>query len=308
MAHTPDEKAQMAHAVLPRWFAHNARPLPWREEGTTPWGTLLSEIMSQQTPVSRASGAWMEWMRRWPEPAALAAADSAQVLVAWGSLGYPRRALRLLECARAITHEHAGNVPESLEELRALPGIGEYTAAAIMSFAHRQRALVLDTNIRRVIARIWQGEAAATPHLNQKERARAALLLPEGDLAASRWNEAIMEFGALICTARQPKCGTCPLADICEWKKRGYPDAGARTTRPQAFEGTDRQLRGRILKALRSESPLPHSALEAVADTTAERFTRIIDSLVADGLIHPVDCERYALGSASSEATVQGSD
>src|SRR5690606_7452204 len=138
------------------WFDHAARDLPWRRPECSPWGVLVSEIMLQQTPVVRVLPAWMSWMERWPTPAHLAAASQADAVRAWDRLGYPRRAKRLWECAGEIVRRHGGEVPDDEEELLALPGIGAYTAAAVRSFAFGRRAVVLDTNVRRVIARAWR--------------------------------------------------------------------------------------------------------------------------------------------------------
>ena len=155
------------------WYDAHARDLPWRRPGTTPWEVLVSEVMSQQTPVARVVPAWQEWMRRWPGPAELAQAPTAAVLRVWGRLGYPRRALRLIECARSVVEQHGGVLPDDLDALLALPGVGEYTAGAVLAFAHGRRALVLDTNVRRVLARAVGGQALPAPSLNRAERERA---------------------------------------------------------------------------------------------------------------------------------------
>src|SRR3954470_7118450 len=135
-----------------RWYADNARDLPWRRPDVSPWAVLVSEVMLQQTPVARVVPAWQEWMQRWPTPADLAAEPAGEAVRAWGRLGYPRRALRLHTAARAIVEQHGGEVPASYDDLRALPGVGDYTAAAVATFAHGRRHVVLDTNVRRVLA------------------------------------------------------------------------------------------------------------------------------------------------------------
>ncbi|WP_171104471.1 A/G-specific adenine glycosylase, partial [Promicromonospora citrea] len=202
-------------ATVVDWFEGAARDLPWRAADRTPYGVLVSEVMLQQTPVVRVEPAWHAWMEQWPTPADLAAAPTAEVLRAWGRLGYPRRALRLQECARAVVERHGGVVPGTEEELRALPGIGEYTAAAVVAFAFGRRSVVVDTNVRRVLARTVGGVALPAPSYTAAERAQATAVAPESDADAARWAAASMELGALVCTARAPRCGACPVADLC---------------------------------------------------------------------------------------------
>jgi A/G-specific adenine glycosylase len=276
------------------WFDHEGRDLPWRHGSATPWSILVSEIMLQQTPVVRVLPRWQDWMRRWPTPQDLAEAPTAEVLRAWDRLGYPRRALRLQECARAIVARHGGEVPRGLEQLRELPGIGEYTAAAVTAFAHHGRAVVADTNIRRVLVRCAWGEAAPGAAFTAGQRALAGSVLPAGIERSVRWNQAVMELGALVCTARSPRCGECPLADRCRWLAAGCPvDPGA-PARRQAFEGTDRQMRGRIMALLREGHASPQQ-IAALADGPSDtRPERCLDSLVADGLA-VVDGERVRL-------------
>lgn len=268
---------------LTAWFDEHGRDLPWREDGTPPWHILICEVMSQQTPVMRVLPAWREWTRRWPSPQDLAEARPADVLRAWKSLGYPRRALRLRECAQEIVDRHGGIVPSDEEELLALPGIGAYTAAAIVSFGFGGRSLVLDTNIRRVIARL-NGEALPRPSLTRAEQARAASMLPEGIEESVAWNAATMELGALVCTARAPRCEECPLADWCEWRAADYPPdrfAGKRRTQP--WEGTMRQARGQVMAALRaSEDPVEISVLR---EADPSRIDKALEGLVSDGLV-----------------------
>ena len=235
--------------LLP-WFEANGRDLPWRDPSTTPWGVLVSEIMLQQTPASRVEPRWREWMECWPTPAALAAASTADVLHAWGRLGYPRRALRLHEAAQHIESVHGGIVPSSTSELRAIPGIGEYTAAAIQSFAFHQPSVVLDVNIRRVLTRVFLGTDISRTSISAIERQLGARALEEAG-HDPRWNATIMEFGALVCTARNPLCGECPIADRCAWRAAGYP-ALEQPRRGQAWAGTDRQVRGIVMAHLRS--------------------------------------------------------
>ncbi|MDT4988545.1 MAG: A/G-specific adenine glycosylase, partial [Micromonosporaceae bacterium] len=197
------------------WYAGNARDLPWRAAGVTPWGVLVSEIMLQQTPVARVLPAWRDWMARWPTPAALAADPPGEAIRAWGRLGYPRRALRLHECAVVMAARFGGGVPSDVEELLALPGIGGYTARAVAVFAYRQRHPVVDTNVRRVVARALTGAPAAGPTTTARDLAVVESLLPEEPERAALVSVALMELGALICVARNPRCGDCPLAAAC---------------------------------------------------------------------------------------------
>ncbi|MGP5090281.1 A/G-specific adenine glycosylase [Brachybacterium tyrofermentans] len=267
------------------WFGHHGRDLPWRHDGTTPWAVLVSEVMLQQTPVVRVLPRWTDWMQRWPTPADLADAPTAEVLRAWDRLGYPRRALRLQDCAQTIVREHGGVVPRGIEALRALPGIGEYTAAAVTAFAHHERAVVVDTNIRRVLARSVQGLALPAPSYSAAERALATRTLPPQRHRSVAWNQAVMELGALVCTARSPRCGQCPLAEAgCAWVAAGSPAAPEGSRRRQAFEGTDRQLRGQIMAVLRRDGEATHAALLALDAADPERVVRCEASLVTDGL------------------------
>ncbi len=263
------------------WFAANARDLPWRRPGTTAWGVLVSEVMCQQTPATRVAPLWEAWLARWPAPSDLAEAGTADVLRAWGRLGYPRRALRLQETARAVVAEHGGKVPSDEEALLALPGVGRYTAAAVMAFAHRRRSLVLDTNVRRVLARIDGGAEFPAPHETAAERRRAWEFVPADDGLAALWSAGAMELGARICTAKTPRCGECPVADACAWLAAGRPAWDGPERRTQAWEGTDRQCRGRIMAALRGHGA---TLLSDVAWSDARQLAACADSLVADGL------------------------
>lgn len=266
------------------WFARNGRDLPWRHE-VPPWAILVSEVMLQQTPVVRVLPRWSEWMRRWPTPADLANAPTAEVLRLWDRLGYPRRALRLQECARAIVRDHGGEVPLDPQQLLALPGIGEYTAAAVTAFAHHDRAVVVDTNIRRVLARAAQGKALPAPSYSAAERALATQVLPDERERSVAWNQAVMELGALVCTARSPRCEQCPLAaSHCAWVAAGKPQTSSPPRRRQRFEGTDRQMRGLIMAGLRRHGQVPMTELLELDPKDPERVRRCAESLVADGL------------------------
>ena len=278
------------HQRMLHWYRQHRRDLPWRASGADAWGVLVSEVMLQQTPVARVEPIWRAWLERWPSPHHLAAASPADVVRAWGRLGYPRRALRLRECAAAIVDRHGGAVPSSVDDLRALPGVGSYTAAAVAAFAHGARAVVLDTNVRRVLGRLLGGEALPAPTQTRAEVGRAAAALPADPATSVAWNVAVMELGALVGTARSPQCDSCPLADLCEWRSAGYPPdvhAGRRTTQP--WHGTDRQARGRLMAVLRTlETGTADEATLAEAWPPASQRTRALESLVADGLVEAV--------------------
>jgi A/G-specific adenine glycosylase len=286
------------HRAVVGWFDDHARDLPWRRgtvrrprPGTpagdaellpAPWPVLVSELMLQQTPVVRVLPVFEAWMERWPTPASLAAEPSGEAVRAWGRLGYPRRALRLHAAAVAITERHGGRVPDDHAALLALPGVGEYTAAAVASFAFGQRHAVMDTNVRRVLARVVLGQAYPSTSITAAERRLAASLLPHDD--AHRWAAATMELGALVCTARSPRCDACPVADRCRWLALGRPDHDGPPRRGQAWAGTDRQCRGRLMAVLREATgPVPKAALDAAWDDDAQR-ERCLDALLDDGL------------------------
>jgi A/G-specific adenine glycosylase len=277
------------------WYAANARDLPWRRPDATPWGVLVSEIMLQQTPVGRVLPIWTEWMARWPAPGDLAAEPSGAAVRAWGRLGYPRRALRLHESARAIVDGHGGQVPSSYDALRALPGIGSYTAAAVASFAYQQRHAVLDTNVRRVLARLVEGKEYPAKTQTAAEVKLAESLLPPGPPVAARWSVAMMELGALVCTARTPHCVDCPLAGSCAWRLAGRPAHDGPPRRGQTYAGTDRQCRGRLLAVLRdAPGPVDKAAFDIVWSDAVQR-ERALDGLIADGLVASLADGRYAL-------------
>lgn len=279
--------------ALIRWFDAHERPLPWRS--TTPWGVLVSEFMLQQTPVDRVLPAWHAWMDRWPTPPDLAAASPADALRAWGRLGYPRRARWLQQAAVVITEEHGGDVPDDPEALRALPGVGEYTTAAVRAFAFGRRSVVLDTNVRRVVARAVSGVAQPAPHITSAERERADLLWPARDARSARWSAAVMEFGALVCTARGPACDGCPIRRRCAWTLAGRPEHAGPQRRQAAYDGSDRQARGRIMAVLRDAlGPVPPSAVEACWPEAKQR-DRALAALVSDGLVVALASGHYAL-------------
>ncbi|KAA0085984.1 A/G-specific adenine glycosylase [Mycolicibacterium sp. P9-64] len=274
------------------WYAREQRDLPWRREGVTAWQVLVSEFMLQQTPVARVEPIWRDWIARWPTPSATAAANSADVLRAWGKLGYPRRAKRLHECAIAITTEHGDEVPDDVDVLLTLPGIGSYTARAVACFAYDQRVPVVDTNVRRVVARAVHGRADSPASV--RDLADVAALLPN-DPDAPRFSVALMELGATVCTARSPRCGLCPLS-VCAWRSAGFPPATTPARRPQRYAGTDRQVRGKLLDVLRGNpTPVTRGQLDlAWLSDTAQR-DRALDSLLVDGLVEQTPDGRFAL-------------
>ena len=283
------------HQRVLDWYSANARDLPWRRPDASPWGIFVSEVMLQQTPVARVEPIWHEWLERWPTPADLAAAAPGDAVRAWGRLGYPRRALRLHAAAVAMTEHHEGRVPSTEAGLLALPGVGTYTAAAVATFAFGERTTVVDTNVRRVLARVVGGQEHAAPSPTRAELTVAAELVPAVPDEARRWSVAVMELGALVCAARSPRCPDCPVADLCAWRTAGHPAYSGPPRRGQAWHGTDRQLRGALLAVLRgSAAPVPRKALEAVSDNAPQR-ERCLDSLVADGLVEPLARGRYQL-------------
>jgi A/G-specific adenine glycosylase len=281
--------------AITQWYSEHARTLPWRAPEADAWAVLVSEVMLQQTPVSRVLPAWEAWLATWPTPTAMAQASPGAAVVMWGRLGYPRRALRLREAAVAIVERHGGVVPGDLDDLRALPGVGEYTAAAVASFAHRRCHVVLDTNVRRVLERILGGAELPPNSLTKAERARAEALLPADAEAAATWNAAAMELGALVCTSTNPRCELCPVRAHCTWLGAGKP-AGDVQRKGQTYAGTDRQVRGRLLAVLRDAAPdpVPAAALEACWQDATQRG-RALDSLLADGLVQRRDPGVYAL-------------
>lgn len=256
---------------------------------------FVAEIMAQQTPLARVEPLWHEWMERWPTPADLAAAAPGDAVRHWGRLGYPRRALRLHAAAVAMVRDHDGQVPQDEAALLALPGVGSYTAAAVAAFAFGLRTTVVDTNVRRVLVRTLDGEAQAAPGLSARERTLAESAVPRDQATSAVWNVAVMELGALVCTARMPRCDGCPVADRCAWLGAGRPAYDGPARRGQGYEGTDRQVRGRILALLRATTrPLPRHALDecAPAQLTVDRC---LDGLVADGLVEPLEAARFRL-------------
>ncbi|CAN5461024.1 A/G-specific adenine glycosylase [soil metagenome] len=279
------------------WFEANRRDLPWRHPDFGAWGILVSEIMLQQTPVVRVIPRLEQWLERWPTPAALAASPAGDAVRAWERLGYPRRALNLHAAAVAIVERHGGVVPSDVSELLQLPGIGEYTARAVAAFAFGLRHPVVDTNVRRVIARAIDGNAQAGPPSTRRDLAAMEALLPAGLADARLFNAAMMELGAIVCTARSPRCGDCPIAAQCRWRAAGYPDyEGPRAAVQKRFDGSDRQVRGLIMAELRA-SDVPVTAEEiATVWSDAVQRDRALEALLADGLAIRTD-QGYELPS-----------
>lgn len=279
--------------VLIDWYGETARDLPWRRPGVSAWQILMSEIMLQQTPVVRVEPVWREWVARWPVPSAMAAAAPGEVLRAWGKLGYPRRALRLHECARVLAAEHGDEVPGDVEVLLGLPGIGAYTARAVACFAYGQRVPVVDTNVRRVVARAVHGRPEAG-NPAARDLAETEALLPARIDRAATFSAALMELGAVVCTARAPDCDRCPLPR-CEWIVAGRPAVEV-ARRTQKYEGTDRQARGRLLDVLRAATgPVERAALDLAWTRDPGQRARALDSLLTDGLIEQTPDGLFAL-------------
>ncbi|MFR4212229.1 MAG: A/G-specific adenine glycosylase [Bifidobacterium catenulatum] len=291
------ENVEAVAVALAEWWHASARDLPWRFGRATPWGVLVSEVMSQQTQMSRVVPYWNDWMERWPDAAALAGAAKSDVITAWGRLGYPRRALRLQECARVVASDYGNELPQTYDELLALPGIGDYTASAVMSFAFGERIAVVDTNIRRVLSRVFLGVESLGGAASPAERALAKRVLPQDGVSKCRrfdrssvvWNQSVMELGAIVCTAKSPLCEACPVSSRCVFLRDGRPGLGERRTRPrQRFQGTDRQVRGLVMNALRNlpegEIAVDRKSLERLWDDHIQ-LDRCIASLDEDGLI-----------------------
>jgi A/G-specific adenine glycosylase len=287
------------HEPLLQWYDEHARDLPWRRTTASAWSVMVSEFMLQQTPVARVLPVHEAWLDRWPSPGALAAEPVGEAIRAWGRLGYPRRAVRLHAAATAIAERHDGRVPDSYDDLLALPGIGDYTASAIVAFAFGRRRAVLDTNVRRVLSRSIGGAEFPPPAVTVAERRRAEALLPEDEPTAATWSVAVMELGALVCTAAAPRCQECPVRAVCAWHAAGRPAYDGPPRRGQAWAGTDRQCRGRLMAVARdADGVVPLRRLVPVWPDEGQRL-RCLQSLVRDGLLVTAD-GGYALPGRSS--------
>lgn len=277
------------------WFRCCARDLPWRRPGTTPWGVLVSEFMLQQTPVARVEPVWTAWTAAWPAPSTLADAPRSDVLRAWGKLGYPRRALRLHAAAVTIRDQHDDVVPSDVEALEALPGVGVYTARAVAAFGYGRRAAVVDTNVRRVVARAVHGRGDAGPARTKPDLADVDTLLPADHGRAAVISAGLMELGAVVCTARTPRCGACPVRSVCAWQAAGRPAYAGPAKPVQGYAGTDRQVRGRLLDVLRAaDTPVERRVLDTAWPDAAQR-DRCLYSLLVDGLTEQLPDGRLAL-------------
>jgi A/G-specific adenine glycosylase len=274
---------------ISQWFKKNKRDLPWRKADA--WGILVSEFMLQQTPVNRVLPVYSLWMQKWPNAATLAKATPAEVITAWGRLGYPRRALRLHECAKEITIHHGGKIPTTESELRKLPGVGEYTAAAMVAFAFSQRSLVLDINIRRLFARLYDGVQSPTNSATKEEKARYEQLIPKKD--PHIWAAATMELGALVCTSQSPKCAVCPVSAHCVWRSLDYPQSEI-VKRRQTWHGTDRQCRGAIVQSLRENEILTRAQIQELWDVPSQ-LEKALLTLLDDGLIEARGRDKFSL-------------
>ena len=268
------------HAAILRWWAANARDLPWRDT-RDPWAILVSEIMAQQTQVERVIPAWTRFLERMPTPAAAAAEPVATIVELWSGLGYNRRAVMLHAAARRIVEEHGGRVPNDLDELLVLRGVGPYTARAVMVFAFEADVAVVDTNVGRILAR-WHGAPLGPTEV----QVMADDSVPGG--AAWAWNQALLDFGATVCTKRAPACSRCPVRSRCGWTGSG-PDpavgSAAVSGGQSRFEGSDRQGRGRLVAALR-RGAVERDRLAAVMGWPGddERADRVAAGVIADGL------------------------
>ncbi len=279
--------------TLLRWWEGQRRDLPWRQT-RDPWAVLICEVMAQQTQVARVAERWRPFLDRFPTAAALAEVPAAEVVRWWTGMGYNRRALNLHRCAQVVVADHDGRLPADLGGLLALPGIGPYTARAVLAFAFEHDHGVVDTNSARVLAR-WEGR-----RLNAREAQTAAdHSVPPGDAWA--WNQAMLDLGAMVCTRRDPDCGRCPVRDTCAWAMAGQPlpdpaDGSAGVSTGQSrFAGSDRQGRGRLVEALR-RGPVDREALpEAMGWPGDERRAdRVAATLVIDGLV-ALDEDTYRL-------------
>jgi A/G-specific adenine glycosylase len=293
-------------AQLIGWFRRAARDLPWRRPGVSGWEVLVSEVMLQQTPVSRVLPVYTDWMRRWPCASRLAESRAGDAIRAWGRLGYPRRALRLHEAATIIDSVHGGVVPDDYHELRRLPGVGDYTASAVLAFAFGRRAVVLDTNVRRVLARSLAGRALAPRSVVAAERSVADRWLPADGATAAKASVALMELGALICTVDSPRCADCPIASSCAWLADGRPPYDGPPRRTQRYAGTDRQCRGVVLALLRADDgPVDGEHVRASWPADAQR-ERAVAGLVEDGLVVRLPGDRLTLPSRGRRPVSRG--
>jgi A/G-specific adenine glycosylase len=270
------------------WWEAERRDLPWRRT-RDPWAVLVSELMLQQTQVARVEPRWHRFLERFPTPSACAVAGAGAVVEEWAGLGYNRRAVSLYGCATAVVEQHGGRFPDELDELLALPGIGPYTARAVLAFAFERDVAVVDTNVGRILART-AGRSLGAAEAQQ----RADQLVPEGEGWA--WNQAMLDLGATVCSKRAPGCERCPVASGCTWRASGCPDPDPATGshavgRGQSrFEGSFRQGRSRLLDVVRRGRPVAPGQWPAACgwperDDAEAESDRAAATLVADGLV-----------------------
>ena len=298
MPDLPPGWPEALHEPVLAWYAAHARDLPWRAPTAGAWAVLVSEVMLAQTPVARVLPAYAAWLARWPTPAALAAAPPGEAVRQWGRLGYPRRALWLHATAQLLHDRYGGEVPADPAALRALPGVGDYTAAAVASFAFGQRHPMVDTNVRRVLTRVVAGQPTA-PAPRAAHTRLAAALLPDEPGVAARWGAALMELGALVCTARAPRCPACPLTGHCAWRAAGRPAPSGPAPRRPGYAGSQRQARGALLATVReAPGPVAATTLTRAWPVTGQRRTALA-GLLRDGLLERRG-GRYQLPGAQS--------
>lgn len=323
----PDSSAEVARLAalqegLLAWYATNRRELPWRQT-RDPYRILLAEMMLQQTQVPRVLPRWLAWLERFPTLEALAAAPTADVLREWSGLGYNSRAVRLQVIARHVVAEHGGQMPRDVPTLLALPGIGDYTARAIACFAHEQDVPVLDTNVKRVLHRVLIGPDVPKPLIGDRQLwALAERAVPAG--RGYDWNQGLMDFGSLICTARKPACLICPLRPICRAAPliggalavQGARRRAARSDNAPAvpFASTARFFRGQILRVLGAQLDNTGLALDALGPLVKPEYTvgerpwlyGLVAALHRDGLvaIDPAPAHPSAVREVTATYTV----
>jgi A/G-specific adenine glycosylase len=267
-------------AVL-AWYRPRPHDYPWRSDSPDPYAVLVSEVMLQQTQAARVAPAYRTFLERFPDVRALASAGRAELLRTWGGLGYPRRALALREAARSIVGEHGGEVPRDPEVLRGLPGVGPYTAAAVASIAFGVAVAAVDTNVRRITARVLYGAEPDDLPAPLLVAGANALVDPR---SPGEWNQAAMDLGRFVCRP-VPRCDTCPVAARCRAVAEGGPRQRSARRRP-AFDGSMRQARGRVLAALRDgDGPIPLGALADATGLPADRARTAASALAADGIV-----------------------
>ena len=266
-----------SRAALRAWFDPRREAYPWRRS-RDPYRVLVSELMLQQTQASRVVPAYSAFLRRYPDVRSLARASRREVLLAWDGLGYNRRAVALSEAARTIVRDHAGHIPADVPTLRDLPGVGPYTAAAVASIAYGTPVAAIDTNVRRIAGRVFDGADDATP---ARVRELADAWLDPNDPGA--WNEALMDLGREVCRP-QPRCDICPLRRSCAFVATGARPMGPRR-RQGPFEGSFRQVRGAVVRALRTREAASLEELTTITGLDAERVAEAVRRLTAEGLL-----------------------